>query len=191
MKDWMTERGVLGSGSPRRKALLEQLGLQFSIQKAGIDESIPPETNAQEAAEWLARQKSAALQHQVRDGAWLITADTMVLSSGEMLNKPADLQEARQMLMRLSGHSHQVNTGVCIYYQGRMLSFSVSTLVHFYPLTQFQIERYLQRDEVLDKAGAYGIQDWIGLVGVKAIEGCFFNVMGLPTSRLVWEMNQF
>lgn len=185
----MKQPGLLGSRSPRRQELLQRLGLDFRVEKADIDESIPEWVQPAEAAEWLACQKAQALQDLRQPHEWLITADTMVLLDGAMLNKPRDHEEAHSMLFRLSGKTHIVKTGVCVHYDDQVRSFSEETRVHFFPLTGQEIETYVRGHEVLDKAGAYGIQDWLGLVGVSGIDGCFFNVMGLPTPRLVQTMN--
>lgn len=176
---------VLGSGSPRRKELVENLGLSLIQDIRSIDETIPEEINALEAAEYLAVKKSEAFSsNELKEGQVLVTADTVVLLNGEILNKPSDQKEAQKMLKNLSNKVHQVITGVSIKTKRKHTSFSVSTEVWFNTLSDTEIDYYIRNFEPYDKAGAYGIQEWIGKIGIAKINGCFYNVMGLPTSHV-------
>lgn len=181
---------VLASASPRRQHLLLQLGIEFAVHPSRADETHPPQTNPQRVPEILARRKAEAVARQFPTYL-VIAADTVVLLDGQIVEKPADSEHAERMLGTLSGKMHTVVSGVCLAYGGRTHSFSEHTEVQFAPLSAADIAYYVSHQPPLDKAGAYGIQDWIGLVGVARIEGCFYNVMGLPTSRLVAELRSF
>lgn len=183
----MTETLVLASGSPRRKELLQQLGLTFSVRPSEADESLPmtdPETAVQE----LARRKAVSVADQT-DHALIIGADTLVVCDQEMLGKPKDEQDALRMLMRLQGRTHQVISGIAIVevIDGKVHRTETEarqTMVRMLPLSQNQIKWYIQTGEPFDKAGAYGIQG-IGAMFIDSIEGCYFNVVGLSLSLLV------
>lgn len=182
----MTETLVLASGSPRRKELLQQLGLTFSVRPSEADESLPmtdPETAVQE----LARRKAVSVADQM-DHALIIGADTLVVCDQEMLGKPKDEQDALRMLMRLQGRTHQVISGIAIVevIDGKVHRTETEarqTMVRMLPLSQNQIKWYIQTGEPFDKAGAYGIQG-IGAMFIDSIEGCYFNVVGLSLSLL-------
>jgi len=180
-------RLILASGSPRRRHLLTELGLPYEIRLREVDESFPPHLCRAEVAEYLARHKAEAYRPDLAPDELLLTADTIVCLDEEVLNKPADAAEARAMLGRLQGRAHQVYTGVCLLPgDGRPpVVFSDETTVYFQPLTSAEIAHYVARYQPFDKAGAYGAQDWLGLVGIARLEGSYFNVMGLPTHR-VW-----
>ncbi len=180
-------RLILASGSPRRRHLLTELGLPYEIRLREVDESFPPHLRRAEVAEYLARHKAEAYRPDLAPDELLLTADTIVCLDEEVLNKPADAAEARAMLGRLQGRAHQVYTGVCLLPgDGRPpVVFSDETTVYFQPLTSAEIAHYVARYQPFDKAGAYGAQDWLGLVGIARLEGSYFNVMGLPTHR-VW-----
>ena len=182
---------VLGSKSPRRKYLLEQAGLDFTVHTKDVDEVYPPSTPVREVAGYLARLKADAIRTEVAPDAVVITSDTVVLLHETIYGKPTDRADAIRILSLLSGNMHEVITGVCLLQGNRELVFSEVTKVYFAPLTQFEIEWYVDHYEVMDKAGAYGIQDGIGLIGIHKIEGCYFNVMGLPVHRLYTELRQF
>jgi len=180
-------RLILASGSPRRRHLLTELGLPYEIRLREVDESFPLHLRRAEVAEYLARHKAEAYRPDLAPDELLLTADTIVCLDEEVLNKPADAAEARAMLGRLQGRAHQVYTGVCLLPgDGRPpVVFSDETTVYFQPLTSAEIAHYVARYQPFDKAGAYGAQDWLGLVGIARLEGSYFNVMGLPTHR-VW-----
>jgi septum formation protein len=178
---------VLASGSPRRRQLLTDLGLSYEIRLREVDESFPPDLRRGEIAEYLARHKAEAYRADLAPTELLLTADTIVCLDDDVLNKPADTTEARQMLSRLQGRAHQVYTGVCLLPgDGREpVVFADETTVHFRALSEAEIAFYVDHYQPFDKAGAYGAQDWVGLVAIDRLEGSYFNVMGLPTHR-VW-----
>ena len=180
-------RLILASGSPRRRQLLTDLGLAYEIRLREVDESFPAPLRRAAVAEYLARRKAEAYRPDLAPDELLLTADTIVCLDEAVLNKPADAAEARAMLGRLQGRAHQVYTGVCLLPgDGRPpVVFADATTVHFRPLSPAQITHYVTRYQPFDKAGAYGAQDWLGLVGIERLEGSYFNVMGLPTHR-VW-----
>ncbi|WP_426492033.1 Maf family nucleotide pyrophosphatase [Hymenobacter sp. 102] len=180
-------RLVLASGSPRRRQLLTELGLRYEIRLQEVDESFPAHLVRAEVAEYLAAHKAAAYAATLAPDELVITADTIVCLDDDVLNKPADEAEAVLMLQRLQGRAHDVYTGVCLLHgDGRRVVFSDQTRVHFRPLSLAEIEHYVRQYRPLDKAGAYGAQDWIGMMAVTRLEGSYFNVMGLPVHR-VWE----
>ena len=180
-------RLVLASNSPRRRQLLSELGLTYEIRLREVDESFPPHLVRAGVAEYLAAHKASAYAADLAPDELVITADTIVCLDEDVLNKPADETEAVQMLQRLQGRAHDVYTGVCLLHgDGRRVVFSDQTRVHFRPLSLPEIEHYVRQYRPLDKAGAYGAQDWIGMVAVTRLEGSYFNVMGLPVHR-VWE----
>jgi septum formation protein len=178
---------ILASGSPRRRQLLTDLGLTYEIRLREVDESFPPNLRRGEIAEYLARHKAEAYRADLAPTELLLTADTIVCLDDDVLNKPADATEARQMLGRLQGRAHQVYTGVCLLPgDGREpVVFADETTVHFRALSEAEIAFYVDHYHPFDKAGSYGAQDWVGLVAIDRLEGSYFNVMGLPTHR-VW-----
>lgn len=185
-------RIVLASNSPRRKELLQSLGLNFSVRTLlGIDESYPPELRGGDIARHIAEKKAAAYQPTMRDDELLIAADTIVSLNGRVMGKPHDTDEARAMLAALAGQTHQVITGVAVRTKTRAESFNVTSDVRFAPLSEAEIDYYVTNYLPLDKAGAYGIQEWIGLVGVEELHGSYFNVMGLPVQRLYTLLKTF
>lgn len=180
---------ILASNSPRRRELLRGLDLDFEVKVLpGVDESYPEDLPVDNVSEYIAREKAAV--YQVPDDEILITADTTVILGNEVLGKPADDNDARAMLRKLSGRTHHVVTGVCLTTSRKQRSFSVSTEVTFKELSDEEIRYYVSHYHPLDKAGAYGIQEWIGMVGVNRIDGCFYNVMGLPVARLYKELKK-
>ncbi len=182
---------VLASNSPRRRELLADLGIEFQVRTLeGIDESYPPEMPVLEIAEYISRKKARAYQAEMAEDELIITADTVVILGDEVLGKPADADDARRMLRELSGKVHKVVTGVTIVTANATRSFSAVTDVEFAPLSDEDIDYYVDNYHPLDKAGAYGIQEWIGCMGVRHINGSFYNVMGLPLHRLYNELNQ-
>lgn len=181
---------MLASGSPRRKQLLGEAGLRFEVKVSAADESLPPGTNVYKAAVMLARRKAEAMEKEAQTHL-VITADTVVVVGRHILGKPAHREEAIEMISRLSGRAHSVITGVCLAHQGRYHSFDEETKVIFRKLTQDQIAYYVDHYKPFDKAGAYAIQEWIGMVGIRGIEGDYYNVMGLPVGKLLKRLDRF
>lgn len=177
-------RLILASASPRRRQLLQGLDLPVEITSVEVDETPPPGMPDDLVAEHLARMKAEAWNGSLASDQVLITADTTVLIDGHLLNKPADDADARRMLALLAGRSHRVITGVCLRTARGMSSFADTAVVHFRALTADEIAYYVARHQPLDKAGAYGVQDWIGYTAVDRIEGSFYTVMGLPMHRV-------
>ena len=183
---------VLASNSPRRKELLAGLDLPFTIRVIGdIDESYPEGLAATDIPLFLSKKKAEAYLSTLADDELLITADTIVWNDNQVLGKPKSENEAFDMLRALSGHTHQVITGVSLTSKRKQVSFSVITDVTFSNLTEAEIHYYLEEFKPYDKAGAYGIQEWIGYIGVESINGSFYNVMGLPVQRLYCELRSF
>ncbi len=183
---------ILASNSPRRKELLQRLGIPFKVHCLyGIDETYPSEMRGEDIALYVARKKAQAYKDYIREGELLITADTTVCSEGKVLGKPINADNAKEMLRSLSGKTHQVITGVTVQTKSRMESFSVTSEVKFATLTDDEIDYYVDNFLPFDKAGAYGIQEWIGLVAVEELRGSFFNVMGLPVQRLYTLLKTF
>lgn len=176
-------RIILGSKSPRRQQLLRELGFQFEVKTQDSPESFPSALAPEAVPEFLARQKAAALMPQLSEQDLLITCDTDVILEGEILGKPPNAQAAKQILQALSGKKHQVVSGVCLSESQQQISFSETSWVFFKPLSEASIDYYIRTTQPFDKAGAYGIQDWIGRIGIQKIEGCFYNVMGFPTAH--------
>lgn len=174
---------VLASNSPRRRELLSELGVKYRVELIkGIEESHPADMPAHEIAEYLSRKKASA--YDLKPNELLITADTVVILDAQVLGKPADEAEACAMLRQLSGRTHSVVTGVAVTTSGGVQSFSDEALVEFDELSDDEIAYYVKNYHPLDKAGAYGIQEWIGYAGVKNLNGSFYTVMGLPVHRL-------
>ena len=182
---------VLASNSPRRKELLADLGINFEVRTIkGIDESYPAQLPVLDIAQYISRKKALVYQRDMSPRDIIITADTVVILGDEVLGKPHSCEEACAMLRQLSGKTHKVVTGVTIVMQGHTSSFSAVTDVEFAPLNDQVINYYVDHYRPLDKAGAYGIQEWIGCVGVRHINGSFYNVMGLPLHRLYTELDR-
>lgn len=180
---------VLASKSPRRRQLIESLGWPAECVDCNADEYVDPNLPVSQVAEAIARKKAAAVDTAaLGSDRMLVTADTIVALDGQVLGKPADRDAAVAMLRSLSGRRHEVYTGVCLVWQGRTTSFTERTDVVFRPLTDSEIEHYVDTCHPFDKAGAYGIQEWIGMVGISRIEGCYYNVMGFPTARIYTEI---
>ncbi|HEY9543391.1 Maf family nucleotide pyrophosphatase [Prevotella sp.] len=181
---------ILASNSPRRKELLAGLDIEFKVKvKSDIDETYPHELAPEDVPLFLSKKKAAAYKADLQEGDLLITADTVVIIGNEILGKPANEEEARHMLSLLSGRTHLVTTGVCLTTTTGNRAFSVTTKVTFKELTPSEINYYVSTYRPFDKAGAYGIQEWIGYIGVTNLEGSFYNVMGLPVQRIYEEMN--
>lgn len=183
---------ILASNSPRRKELLGGLGLEYEVRTLkGIDESYPEGLDFIDIPLHIARAKANAYKTTMHEDELLITADTIVWAESKVLGKPVDADDARQMLRVLSGKTHQVVTGVCLTGIRTQRAFSTVTDVTFDTLTEEEINYYIEQYRPYDKAGAYGIQEWIGYVGVTSINGSYFNVMGLPVQRLYKELQQW
>jgi septum formation protein len=174
---------ILASKSPRRKQLLKVAGFEFKVKTIDFDEVFPAEMEPSKVAEYLALEKNKAHRTALKNGT-IITADTVVIFSDQILGKPENEEEAVQTLKLLSGKIHQVITGVCISNEEKTISFSNTTEVKFHELNDKEIAHYIAIDPPLDKAGSYGIQDWIGMIGVEWIKGSFYNVVGLPVDQV-------
>lgn len=184
-------RIVLASNSPRRRELLSQLGLSFTCRTLdSIEESYPAGLSHEDVATYIAKHKAEAYRAAMSPDELIITADTIVCIDNQILGKPNDRNQAIHMLSLLSGRTHQVITGVAILTASEFSSFAVTTQVKFAKLSSDVITYYVDNYAPFDKAGAYGIQEWIGFVGVEGIEGSFFNVMGLPVQRLCVELEK-
>ena len=182
---------VLGSASPRRKELLSDIGLTFSIHTTDEEETFSSSLKEDEIAEFLAKQKSEYLSKNLQKKDLLITADTIVSFRNELLNKPKNKEEAFETLNKLSANTHKVITGVCLKSKNKKIIFSVTTLVTFKELSKDEINYYINKYNPYDKSGAYGIQDWIGKIGIKNINGSYTNVVGLPISELYQHLKLF
>ena len=183
---------ILASNSPRRKELLSGLNIPYEIKTLpDIDESYPDSLTGEDIAIYIAKEKANAYLDQLDENTLLITADTIVLLDGKVYGKPSDETDAKQMLRDLSGKTHQVITGVCITTKDKQVSFGVSSEVRFSKLDDDEIEYYVPNYKPFDKAGAYGVQEWIGYVAVEYISGSYFNIMGLPIQRLYRELKKF
>ena len=182
---------ILCSNSPRRRELLSGLGVNFEVRVIdGIDESYNNNNSCEEIAEEISVKKADAYLKTIGDNEMIITADTIVYNNGEVLGKPHTREEAIDMLSAISGKTHKVVTGVCIASKNKKKIFSVRTNVKFSSLELEEILFYIDNYSPYDKAGAYGIQEWIGYIGVEGIEGSYFNVMGLPIQRLYIELKK-
>lgn len=180
---------ILASNSPRRRELLAGLGLAFEVRVLeGVDERYPESLPADDVAEYIAAEKAEAYRSVMQSDELLITADTVVICDGEVLGKPVDEADACRMLRQLSGKTHHVVTGVCLTTTNDQRRFSVTTEVTFKPLTDSEIRYYVDNYHPLDKAGAYGIQEWIGYIGCTGLRGSYYNVMGLPVQRIYTEL---
>ncbi len=183
---------ILASNSPRRKELLAGLDLQFEVRVLeDIDESYPNDLPTQKIAEFISKKKADAYVQTIADDELVITADTVVILGDEVMGKPHGEADAKRMLGELSGRTHQVTTGVTLSTRERQMSFSVVTNVTFKQLSSDEIDYYVRTYHPMDKAGAYGIQEWIGYIGVTALEGSYFNVMGLPVQRIYEALKTF
>ena len=187
---------ILASQSPRRKTLLEWAEIPFEIIVSDADESYPTSLAIEEVPAFIAKNKALAVKEMILStkpalvDQCIIAADTVVVFGQKIIGKPTNKQEAINSLQALSGQTHKVITGVVLLHQGQVISFSETTLVEFHALTLEQIEFYVDKYQPYDKAGGYAIQEWIGVVGIKKITGDFYNVMGLPVSKLVQKIKQ-
>lgn len=182
---------ILASNSPRRRELLSGLGLDYEVRTLpGIDESYPSTLQGEEIPVYISSKKASAYLDALKENELLITADTIVWLDGRVLGKPSDEEEACQMLHDLSGKTHQVITGVTLATTSFQKSFASVSQVTFATLTEEEINYYVTHYHPMDKAGSYGVQEWIGFIGVERIEGSYFNVMGLPVQRLYRELKE-
>ena len=180
---------ILASNSPRRRELLAGLDVDFDVFVLdGIDESYPQDLKSTDVALYIARKKAEPYKQIIAPDVLVITADTVVVVDNRILGKPHDEAEAMEMLREISGRTHLVITGVCLTTQEKQVSFSVETEVTFKSLSDAEIEHYVTKYKPYDKAGAYGIQEWIGYVGVTSLKGSYYNVMGLPVQRIYEEL---
>ena len=177
-------RLILGSNSPRRRELLQEMGYEFESVSINCDESYPPDIPLANIALFLAEKKAAMYARHLPENTVLITADTTVRVGNQLLEKPHDKKEAVEMLQLISGKKHLVTTGVCLTSKSNSYSFDDTTTVVFSKLSFEDIQFYIDNYKPFDKAGAYGIQEWIGMIGIKRLEGSYFNVVGLPTHKL-------
>ena len=182
---------ILASGSPRRKQLLEWAEIPFEVKSRSTDESYPAGLNPQDVAIHIARNKALAVVNECPKDSIILAADTIVVLDQRIIGKPADREDAIEILSALSGQHHRVITGVVILKNEMEKTFSDSTTVQFHSLTRQEIEYYIDKYKPYDKAGAYAIQEWIGVVGIHSVQGDFYNVMGLPVSRVVRELQSF
>ncbi len=192
--DKIKQRGIkliLASQSPRRSQLMADCGLEFEVMGYDLDESYPDSLAAAEVPEYLARLKSDGFPHELAENQVVVTADTVVICEGMILGKPKDEEGAKRMLRKISGRKHCVITGVVLRSKSHSLSFSCESEVYFRELSDEEIDYYVAKYQPLDKAGSYGIQEWIGYIGIERIEGSFYNVMGLPIQRLYTELKNF
>lgn len=182
---------ILASNSPRRRELLSGLGIDYEVKiLPGIDESYPENLTGEEIPMYIAREKADAYRPSIKPDELIITADTIVCLEGQVLGKPKDEADACRMLRLLSGRTHQVITGVCITTAEMQRTFAATTDVTFDTLSEEEITHYVNNYRPMDKAGAYGVQEWIGFIGVTRLEGSYFNVMGLPIQRLYKELKK-
>lgn len=182
---------ILASGSPRRRELLEWAEIPFEVVVKETDERFPPGLTPEEVAIYIARNKALAVQQQRNKDEIILAADTIVVLGEAIIGKPVHREEAISMLLALAGEKHKVVTGVVIRKGDKEIAFADTTEVEFHDLSVKQIEFYVDKYKPYDKAGAYAIQEWIGVVGIKSVNGDFYNVMGLPVSRVVKELNKF
>lgn len=182
---------ILASQSPRRKQLLEWAEIEFAVEVSAADEHFSEDMPVEEIPVFIARNKAKAVQQKHIDGPLILAADTIVVLENKVINKPANREESVKILQQLSGKTHHVITGVVLLQQEKEISFADITQVSFHPLTIEQIVFYVDKYQPYDKAGAYAIQEWIGVVGIQSINGDFYNVMGLPVSRVVQQISKF
>ena len=178
---------ILASGSPRRQQFFKDLNIEFITQLKDVDEVYPDHLIGSEITDYLAELKSKAFEN-LKDKEILITSDTIVWHKNKALGKPTSIKEAKNMLLSLSGNSHKVITSVCIRTKNNQKIINDTTVVFFKKLAEKEVDFYIKHFKPLDKAGAYGIQEWIGLIGIEKIEGSYFNVVGLPTEKLYKEL---
>jgi septum formation protein len=184
-------RIILASRSPRRQQLLRELGLKFDVVTREYAETFPDGLAGEEVARYVAHEKAVSFRNEIKDNEIVITADTIVWCNQKVLGKPLDYEDAKRILNEISGNTHEVITGVSIFSKAKEVIFSVSTKVTFEALSDEEIKYYIDKFNPYDKAGAYGIQEWIGIIACSHIDGSYFNVVGLPVQRLYKELQDF
>jgi septum formation protein len=182
---------ILASASPRRKSLLEGLDIPFEVQIKDCDEDYPGDIQLKDVAVYLAKKKSEVYLADLKENEIIICCDTTVLHKDELLNKPADSEEAKQMLRKLSADQHQVITGVCMRSTEKNICFDSISKVWFKPLEEDEIDYYVEKYRPYDKAGSYGIQEWLGYIAIEKIEGSYYNIMGMPVHKIYEELKRF
>ena len=182
---------TLGSASPRRKKLLKEIGLKFTIKRSNKEEKYPQDLDRKKIAEFLAKQKAESISKELSGNYLLITADTIVIQDNKILHKPKDKDEAFNTLNNLSAKKHTVITGVCIKSKRKEVVFSSKTEITLNQLSEYEILYYIKKYKPYDKAGSYGIQEWIGYIGIEKINGSYSNVVGLPTAKLYQKLKFF
>ncbi|MDA9325157.1 Maf family nucleotide pyrophosphatase [Flavobacteriales bacterium] len=182
---------ILGSNSPRRSEILKDMGIDFKIRASNIDETIPKGIKNKNVPIFLAKEKANFLAKELNENEILITADTIVLMNDKIITKPLNKNEAKNILQKISNNMHEVITGVCITSKSNQHAFSSKTEVFFNKINDYEIEYYLEKFKPYDKAGSYGIQEWLGIISVRKIIGSYTNVVGLPSSELYQELNKF
>ena len=182
---------ILGSNSPRRSEILKDIGIDFKIRASNIDETIPKGIKNKNVPIFLAKEKANFLAKELNENEILITADTIVLMNDKIITKPLNKKEAKNILQKISNNKHEVITGVCITSNSNQHAFSSKTEVFFNKINDYEIEYYLEKFKPYDKAGSYGIQEWLGIISVRKIIGSYTNVVGLPSSELYQELNKF
>lgn len=191
MLDLKEYKLVLASQSPRRKELLKGLDLDFMVCSVDADESFPLELKGADAVQFICKAKANAYKPQLDENTIAITADTVVILNNKIIGKPIDKEDAFNMIKALSGNIHEVITAVCIFTKNKEVSFYSSTDVHFSEISDEEINYYIEKYKPFDKAGSYGVQEWIGYIGIEKIVGSYYNVMGLPVKRLYDELKEF
>ncbi len=191
MKVFENKNIILASKSPRRSYLLESAGIPFEVRAQDVEETYPAELAPEKVPAYLARKKATACKRWLENDTIILASDSIVLLDGEILGKPVDEADAKRILRKLSGKKHIVITGVCLLASHKEVVFDETTAVYFDTLSEEEIEYYVDKYQPLDKAGAYGIQEWIGLCKILKIEGAYTNVMGLPVSRVYHELIAF
>ena len=182
---------ILGSNSTRRSEILKDIGIDFKIRASNIDETIPKGIKNKNVPIFLAKEKANFLAKELNENEILITADTIVLMNDKIITKPLNKKEAKNILQKISNNKHEVITGVCITSNSNQHAFSSKTEVFFNKINDYEIEYYLEKFKPYDKAGSYGIQEWLGIISVRKIIGSYTNVVGLPSSELYQELNKF
>ncbi|MCU0431421.1 MAG: Maf family nucleotide pyrophosphatase [Cytophagaceae bacterium] len=182
---------ILASGSPRRRELLQQVIPSFTVKTKDTPEDFPEDMPCQEVPEMLAKRKASAFEPELLENELVIAADTVVILKNKILGKPKDRHEAMDMLQQLSGNTHEVVTGVCLLSKNKKISFRETTLVNFLSLSRQDIEYYVDQFKPFDKAGSYGIQEYIGYIGISSIQGSYFNVVGLPVHAVMQALRNF
>ena len=189
MDNFKKYKGILACNSPRRKELLAGLGVDYEVRTLpDVDESYPETLQGADIPLYIAKEKADAYVAMMQPGELMITADTIVWLDGKVLGKPRDREDALQMLRTMSGRTHEVFTGVCITTTDWQRSFTAQTEVRFATLSEEEIAYYVDNFQPMDKAGAYGVQEWIGFIGVENISGSYYNIMGLPVQKLYREL---